>query len=123
MAGRARGERAERDLSWLDWSHARDLSRDGRVTAVYYPGLEQHPDHAIAVRQMSGFGGMVCLDVGGGYDRAARFFDRLREEGFVAVVVPVLVVVLAAPVVADARIDEPGEELTAASDRALTALS
>jgi cystathionine beta-lyase/cystathionine gamma-synthase len=57
---------------------ARWLSEDGRVTAVYYPGLEQHPDHAIAVRQMSGFGGMVCLDVGGGYDRAARFFDRLQ---------------------------------------------
>jgi cystathionine beta-lyase/cystathionine gamma-synthase len=57
---------------------ARWLSEDRRVTAVYYPGLEQHPDHAIAARQMSGFGGMVCLDVGGGYDRAARFFDRLQ---------------------------------------------
>lgn len=57
---------------------ARWLSEDRRVTAVYYPGLERHPDHAIAVRQMSGFGGMVCLDVGGGYDRAARFFDRLQ---------------------------------------------
>jgi cystathionine beta-lyase/cystathionine gamma-synthase len=57
---------------------ARWLSADRRVAAVYYPGLEQHPDHAIALRQMSGFGGMVCLDVGGGYDRAARFFDRLQ---------------------------------------------
>jgi cystathionine beta-lyase/cystathionine gamma-synthase len=57
---------------------ARWLSEDRRVAAVYYPGLEQHPDHAIAARQMSGFGGMVCLDVGGGYDRAARFFDRLQ---------------------------------------------
>ena len=44
---------------------------------VYYPGLERHPDHAIARRQMSGFGGMVCVDLGGGYERAARFFDRL----------------------------------------------
>jgi cystathionine beta-lyase/cystathionine gamma-synthase len=57
---------------------ARWLSADRRVAAVYYPGLEQHPDHAIAARQMSGFGGMVCLDVGGGYDRAARFYDRLQ---------------------------------------------
>jgi cystathionine beta-lyase/cystathionine gamma-synthase len=57
---------------------ARWLSTDKRVAAVYYPGLEQHPDHAIAARQMRGFGGMVCLDVGGGYDRAARFFDRLQ---------------------------------------------
>jgi cystathionine beta-lyase/cystathionine gamma-synthase len=57
---------------------ARWLSTDKRVTAVYYPGLEQHADHAIATKQMRGFGGMVCLDVGGGYERAARFFDRLQ---------------------------------------------
>jgi cystathionine beta-lyase/cystathionine gamma-synthase len=57
---------------------ARWLAQDRRVHAVYYPGLEQHPDHAIAARQMRGFGGMVCLDVGGGYERAARFFDRLQ---------------------------------------------
>ena len=57
---------------------ARWLASDTRVSAVYYPGLEQHPDHAIAKKQMRGFGGMVCLDVGGGYDRAARFFDRLK---------------------------------------------
>jgi cystathionine beta-lyase/cystathionine gamma-synthase len=57
---------------------ARWLAADKRVAAVYYPGLEQHPDHLIAKKQMRGFGGMVCLDVGGGYDRAARFFDRLQ---------------------------------------------
>jgi cystathionine beta-lyase/cystathionine gamma-synthase len=57
---------------------ARQLEQRGRVERVYYPGLESHPDHAIAKRQMSGFGGMVCLDLGGGYDRAARFFDRLK---------------------------------------------
>jgi cystathionine beta-lyase/cystathionine gamma-synthase len=57
---------------------ARELEQRGRVERVYYPGLESHPDHAIAKRQMTGFGGMVCLDLGGGYDRAARFFDRLQ---------------------------------------------
>lgn len=57
---------------------ARFLAADKRVTQVYYPGLEQHPDHEIARRQMRGFGGMICIDLGGGYDRAARFFDRLR---------------------------------------------
>ena len=56
---------------------ARWLASDKRVVAVYYPGLEQHPDHAIAKKQMRGFGGMLCVDVGGGYDRAAQFFDRL----------------------------------------------
>jgi cystathionine beta-lyase/cystathionine gamma-synthase len=57
---------------------ARWLAADRRVQTVYYPGLEQHPDHAIAARQMRGFGGMVCVDLGGGYERAARFFDRLK---------------------------------------------
>jgi cystathionine beta-lyase/cystathionine gamma-synthase len=57
---------------------ARWLERDARVQTVYYPGLESHPDYAIASRQMRGFGGMVCVDVGGGYERAAHFFDRLR---------------------------------------------
>ena len=56
---------------------ARFLAGDKRVAKVYYPGLEQHPDHDIARRQMKGFGGMVCVDLGGGYERAARFFDRL----------------------------------------------
>lgn len=54
------------------------LARDTRVQAVFYPGLPQHPDHEIAARQMRGFGGMVCVDLGGGYDRAAQFFDRLK---------------------------------------------
>ncbi len=48
-----------------------------RVKRVYYPGLPSHPDHAIATQQMSGFGGMVCLDVDGGEAGACRVFDRL----------------------------------------------
>jgi cystathionine beta-lyase/cystathionine gamma-synthase len=54
------------------------LAGDTRVETVYYPGLAQHPDHAIAKQQMRGFGGMVCIDLGGGYARAARFYDRLQ---------------------------------------------
>jgi cystathionine beta-lyase/cystathionine gamma-synthase len=56
---------------------ARWLEGDPRVARVYYPGLVGHPDHAIAAGQMRGFGGMICIDLGGGYERAARFFDRL----------------------------------------------
>jgi cystathionine beta-lyase/cystathionine gamma-synthase len=56
---------------------AKWLEASGRVETTYYPGLPSHPDHAIAARQMRGFGGTVCVDLGGGYDRAARFFDRL----------------------------------------------
>ena len=57
---------------------ARWLAASGKIERVYYPGLPDHPDHDIARRQMRGFGGMVCVDVGGGYERAARFFDRLQ---------------------------------------------
>jgi cystathionine beta-lyase/cystathionine gamma-synthase len=57
---------------------ARWLAGDPRVERVFYPGLESHPDHALAAKQMCGFGGMVCIDLGGSFDRAARFFDRLR---------------------------------------------
>jgi cystathionine beta-lyase/cystathionine gamma-synthase len=48
------------------------------VARVYYPGLASHPDHAIAARQMSGFGGMVCVDVTGGQTAAYRAFDRFK---------------------------------------------
>jgi cystathionine beta-lyase/cystathionine gamma-synthase len=54
-----------------------ETQKGSRVEDVLYPGLESHPDHALAARQMSGFGGMVCVDVGGGQSRAERFFDRL----------------------------------------------
>ena len=56
---------------------ARWLARDSRVAQVYYPGLESHPDHALARKQMRAFGGMVCLDLGGSFERATHFFDRL----------------------------------------------
>ena len=53
------------------------LEKDNRVSKVFYPGLPSHPDHAIACRQMSGFGGMVCFDLDGDYSRAERLYDRL----------------------------------------------
>jgi len=54
------------------------LSTDSRVKQVYYPGLTSHPDHALARKQMQGFGGMVCVDLGDSLERASRFFDRLQ---------------------------------------------
>ncbi len=47
------------------------------LAAVHYPGLPSHPDHDVAKAQMSGFGGMVCLDLAGGQEAAFRAFDRL----------------------------------------------
>jgi cystathionine beta-lyase/cystathionine gamma-synthase len=48
------------------------------IERVYHPGLASHPDHAIAAKQMSGFGGMVTIDVKGGKDAAFRVFDKLK---------------------------------------------
>jgi cystathionine beta-lyase/cystathionine gamma-synthase len=48
------------------------------IERVYHPGLASHPDHAIAKGQMSGFGGMITIDVKGGKDGAYRVFDRLK---------------------------------------------
>ena len=56
---------------------ATSLSKDARVVSVLYPGLPSHPDHAIARKQMRGFGGMVCFDAGS-YQKACRTFDRLQ---------------------------------------------
>jgi cystathionine beta-lyase/cystathionine gamma-synthase len=52
--------------------------RDRRITRTYYPGLPSHPDHAIARKQMSGFGGMLTIDVGGSGTSASRTFDALK---------------------------------------------
>jgi cystathionine beta-lyase/cystathionine gamma-synthase len=57
---------------------ARHLEGHPRVLRVLYPGLESHPQHALARRQMSGFGGMVTFEVEGGLDGAVRVIDRLR---------------------------------------------
>ncbi len=57
---------------------ARFLSTHAKVRAVYYPGLESHPDHALAQRQMSGFGGMVSFDMKGGLTAVKRVVKRLR---------------------------------------------
>jgi cystathionine beta-lyase/cystathionine gamma-synthase len=56
---------------------ARWLSESPAVQRVWYPGLESHPDHALARRQMKGFGGMVTFTVGT-REKAFRFWDRLE---------------------------------------------
>jgi cystathionine beta-lyase/cystathionine gamma-synthase len=57
---------------------ARALDGHPALARLYYPGLPSHPDHAVAAAQMSGFGGMLCLDLAGGQAAAFRAFDRLR---------------------------------------------
>ena len=53
------------------------LSHQPDVTQVYYPGLPSHPQHALAKRQMSGFGGMISFDLGHPA-RAKRFAEATR---------------------------------------------
>lgn len=47
------------------------------VSKVYYPGLENHPNHEIAKKQARGFGGMVSFDVGSG-EKAARVLKKVK---------------------------------------------
>jgi cystathionine beta-lyase/cystathionine gamma-synthase len=56
---------------------ARFLASHERVDRVYYPGLESHPQHALAARQMTGFTGMVSVDVGT-LERARSLVERTR---------------------------------------------
>ncbi|MBN2005409.1 MAG: aminotransferase class I/II-fold pyridoxal phosphate-dependent enzyme [Anaerolineae bacterium] len=48
------------------------------IERVYYPGLASHPDHEIARRTMTGFGGVVSFEVAGGKEATSRFVDRLE---------------------------------------------
>ncbi len=56
---------------------ARFLEKHPKVNRVMYPGLASHPQHRIAAQQMSGFGGMVTIEVKGGVTSAVRVCDSL----------------------------------------------
>jgi len=57
---------------------ARALERHSKVRKVWYPGLESHPDHAIAVEQMGGYGGVVTFEIDTDLQGAIRFIDATR---------------------------------------------
>ncbi|MEN4902070.1 cystathionine gamma-synthase [Luteimonas sp. TWI1437] len=52
------------------------LNAHPAVEQVIYPGLASHPQHALAKRQMDGFGGIVSVRIKGGYEAAKRFCER-----------------------------------------------
>ena len=56
---------------------ARDLRSHRAVEKVFYPGLDDHPQHALASSQMQGFGGMIALELRGGLAAGKRFMDAL----------------------------------------------
>jgi len=57
---------------------ARFLEAHPKVRQVWYPGLESHPDHAIAKRSMQGFGGVVTFEIETDLAGAIRFIDATR---------------------------------------------
>jgi len=56
---------------------ARFLASHAKVEKVYYPGLPDHPQHALAKKQMRGFGAMISFELGS-YDAASRFLAAVR---------------------------------------------
>ncbi|HYB57040.1 MAG TPA: PLP-dependent transferase, partial [Alphaproteobacteria bacterium] len=52
------------------------LARHPKIERVIYPGLASHPQHALARRQMPGFGGMVTAFIRGGLEPSRRFLER-----------------------------------------------
>ena len=57
---------------------AQFLEKHSRVDRVRYPGLESHPQHALAKQQMSGFGTVVTLNVGNNKAETFRFLNGLK---------------------------------------------
>ena len=67
---RQHAESAQKIAAWLE-AHP-------RVARVIYPGLESHPQHALAKRQMDGFGGMITFFIEGGLAEARTMLERCR---------------------------------------------
>ncbi|RVW30475.1 Cystathionine gamma-synthase 1, chloroplastic [Vitis vinifera] len=57
---------------------AKILEAHPKVKCVYYPGLPSHPEHHIAKRQMTGFGGVVSFEVDGDLTTTIKFVDALK---------------------------------------------
>jgi cystathionine gamma-lyase/cystathionine beta-lyase/cystathionine gamma-lyase/homocysteine desulfhydrase len=56
---------------------AEHLAKQKKIRKVNYPGLPSHPQHALAKKQMSGFGAMISFDLGS-FDNAAAFLAKVR---------------------------------------------
>jgi len=54
------------------------LEQHKKVNRVYYPGLESHPQHTLAAKQQSGFGGVLAFDMKGGKQAAWNLIDKTK---------------------------------------------
>ncbi|MBE9057662.1 cystathionine gamma-synthase [Sphaerospermopsis sp. LEGE 08334] len=57
---------------------AKFLEQHPKVERIYYPGLPSHEQYHLAKSQMSGFGGMISLELKGGFDEVEKFASRLQ---------------------------------------------
>ena len=57
---------------------ARALEKHSKILRVIYPGLQSHPQHKLAKKQMHGYGGMVTIEVKGGLRGAVKVCDSLK---------------------------------------------
>jgi cystathionine gamma-synthase len=77
--------RGMQTLPWRIRAHSENaikvasfLSDHFKIERVHYPGLKTHPDHQIAKKQMSLFGGMLSIEVKGGFEAAMRVAARTK---------------------------------------------
>jgi methionine-gamma-lyase len=63
---------------------ARFFESHPKIQRVNYPGLESHPQHELARKQMSGFTGVMSIELRGGYETAVRFIASLKLGSYAA---------------------------------------
>lgn len=64
---------SQRGMELATW-----LEGHPKIKKVYYPGLKSHPQHELAAKQQSGFGGIVSFEVDGGQDEAWKLIDSTK---------------------------------------------
>ena len=57
---------------------AKELTEHKKIDNVIYPGLESHPQHELAKKQMNGFGGIISIELNGGLNASKTFLERTK---------------------------------------------
>ena len=57
---------------------AKELTNHKEIDNVIYPGLDSHPQHELAMKQMNGFGGIISIEISGGLDASRKFLEKTK---------------------------------------------
>ena len=57
---------------------AQELTNHKKIDNVIYPGLDSHPQHELAKKQMNGFGGIISIEISGGLDASREFLEKTK---------------------------------------------